>query len=554
MAHAVANGQMLYRDIFCQYGPIPTYLQAGAIKIFGGGIFTLQVLSCFVLALAGSLMFSIWRRLFSVAIAILSIGFWIGTTYFFDWRYSLLPWSSDFALLFVVLALYCFVRCRPQSRLLLIRERRVALSPSLILTGLFLGLVFWTRLSLGIATILLLATFQIGRRKFSDVAQTIFGFTLVLLTGILWLVINDSLLPFVDQSIKWPAKWAVDVRPGESGVNLFLFGLLVIGGLGVLVVVATFSLLCFSMKQLRQVSALVVPSALVLLWLRNVIPTQEIYWQTNSFRWGLPGINAILVLWTFALGSFVWLLFGQFKKSLYLTPHAKSQDAFLSEGILFIGAGMVLGAYPVPDRAHLWLVILPVIGSQVALIAGVFRRKPQRIGVTVLVVLFLTSSVASEVGDNFSRSDLKRWRDTPFLDGMLEKSESMEIRKEQISILRDLISVHGQRPILNICQDAFFYVLGQTQQPDPYIIFWGPGKDGKTYFPTESISLSREIWIKNSQPIIFYCAPAEPDVEKLQKVNYQVIRTWGSGPNEWGWPMDASIAVPRTWIEASDGK
>ena len=73
----VAAGKVIFRDTFCQYGALAVWLQALAVKIFGGELIVIQLLT--VLFYGGIAVLSdlVFRRFLSFPFRLVNLGlFW----------------------------------------------------------------------------------------------------------------------------------------------------------------------------------------------------------------------------------------------------------------------------------------------------------------------------------------------------------------------------------------------------------------------------------------------------------------------------------------------
>jgi hypothetical protein len=102
-ALGVAKGLAVHKDVFEQYGPLKTWIQAFTLKLFGETVLTLRYEIIFVIAAIAVLMFEICRKLTSrknlgAAVALM----WLLTTPAFTsyvGTYSLWPWPSLYSTL-----------------------------------------------------------------------------------------------------------------------------------------------------------------------------------------------------------------------------------------------------------------------------------------------------------------------------------------------------------------------------------------------------------------------------------------------------------------------
>ena len=103
----VAAGLSLFKETFTQYGALTTYLQAGAVAIFGEQLIVLRLQAAVFLSLSGVLLYLIVSRAASTVIALISIGIWLLMSPYMISVF--LPWSSIYALFFCLLATWLVI-------------------------------------------------------------------------------------------------------------------------------------------------------------------------------------------------------------------------------------------------------------------------------------------------------------------------------------------------------------------------------------------------------------------------------------------------------------
>jgi 4-amino-4-deoxy-L-arabinose transferase-like glycosyltransferase len=59
----VANGEILFKQMFTQYGALVTFLQALALGIFGKYLIVIRLLTAFFYAIIATVIWMIWSRL-----------------------------------------------------------------------------------------------------------------------------------------------------------------------------------------------------------------------------------------------------------------------------------------------------------------------------------------------------------------------------------------------------------------------------------------------------------------------------------------------------------
>ncbi|MFA7229681.1 MAG: glycosyltransferase family 39 protein [Victivallaceae bacterium] len=103
----VATGQILFRDTFTQYGLLTVFLQALAIKIGGATVLAVRLSTVLFYAMSAVLLYRIWSRLLNPGYVWgVMILFWILPGFCLS-GWIFLPWSSVYALFFMLLMTEC---------------------------------------------------------------------------------------------------------------------------------------------------------------------------------------------------------------------------------------------------------------------------------------------------------------------------------------------------------------------------------------------------------------------------------------------------------------
>jgi len=97
----VANGMVLFRDSFEQYGFLTAFFQAAALKLFGEELLVIQLLTVFFYGLCAVELDRFWSRFLSVPFRWLVLVLYWGLGPFY--LMPMLPWSSVYALYFMLL-------------------------------------------------------------------------------------------------------------------------------------------------------------------------------------------------------------------------------------------------------------------------------------------------------------------------------------------------------------------------------------------------------------------------------------------------------------------
>jgi len=431
----------------------------------------------------------------------------------------------------------------------------VQTSVRFLLAGMFLGFSFWCRLNSGIlATLFIVFILIVLFKAHKEATSIALGFSSIAALGLMTLGIFGASSSFVDQALVWPIRWSREIV-GSNSLALIGYGLFFVALPSFLIFFAIF--LTLTRTGWTRVSWLILCliSWLFLSELKKSHPTNSAYWESDSNRHSLFGVSSVHFLWIIILLS-CWQLAASFNQNqLSISRNGLSFRINHQKMATIVPLGLLTGVFPIPDRAHIWLVVLPALGGVVNFVVDKVTDQFRKGIMAVLAVSVLCSSFVFEIKDNFERPMLQKWTMGNMLDGMLERMDSMSIRQEQISSIMGLQSQFGPRSVLTVCQDALYSTLGTNSFPDPYLIYWGPiGEFG--FLPSSPIG-NRRTWIKRNQPIIYACAPVgnmDSGFEKdLASIDYVIYRRWPQqSGGEWGWPLGGTIAIPRSWSHKWD--
>lgn len=104
----VAAGLVVYRDSFNQYGFFTTFLQAAAVKLFGGELLAIKLLTVVFYGLCAVELDRLWSRFLSTPFRWLTLALYWGLASFY--LVPMHPWSSVYALFFLLSAATLTVR------------------------------------------------------------------------------------------------------------------------------------------------------------------------------------------------------------------------------------------------------------------------------------------------------------------------------------------------------------------------------------------------------------------------------------------------------------
>lgn len=190
----VANGQMLFRDTFTQYGALTTLLQSLSIKVFGPFLINIRLQTAFFYALSSVMLWLIWKKFLPKLLALISIIIWILLAPYYIWPF--IPWSSVYALFFQLLSTYLLIKYFEKNKKYL-----------LLFSGLTAALTFWCRQPVGVflvffTSICLIYLFLIKKIKIINLLTYYIGSICISFVFFIWLFINNAFNDWWIQSIK----------------------------------------------------------------------------------------------------------------------------------------------------------------------------------------------------------------------------------------------------------------------------------------------------------------------------------------------------------------
>ena len=141
----VASGQVLYRDVFYQYGPLSAWIQAGSVKVFGPRLTSIRWVTIAAYAACAAVLVLCLSRLVALRWCAVALVWWLLTSPAFRTA-EMHSWSSVYAMVFQfgawLAALEWLARGKPR--------------PLLVVAGALSSLAFWCRQPVGLLLFLAL--------------------------------------------------------------------------------------------------------------------------------------------------------------------------------------------------------------------------------------------------------------------------------------------------------------------------------------------------------------------------------------------------------------
>jgi hypothetical protein len=519
----VAKGLSVQNQVYAQYGPISTWIQAIVLQLFGTSLLVIRVASVISLAMSCGLFAVAARRLFSFHHALLGIAIWISCTPFFDSDLQMLPWSSDY---YVLLSAICLViatspRMRSGTREIQIRDFAI---------GVLLGWGIFLRLNPALPILLLILAGSWVYISYKTFRRMLIGSCAGVLSILFILLLGGGITSWWDQSIIFPRKLYAGILK-DSGLSGLRGNVLGNGVPALLAMVFLYSILNFSSKELnprffkvalRQASTLIVLLGLYWMFLTDGL---------------IAVLNPRLFLWGVVLGGILFL--SSFMKTLETTETEKIFEYFVW---VAIGLGSLVQVFPVADRRHLWWAALPGIFLLIGLIPKRSRPMGHLLG-SIILVAALAIPAFSHAKSTLSETRVEI-TSSRILKGMLVSKDFYAAFDSSFTMINELERIHGSRSVLNLCSDGLFATAAsQYSYPDPYFVYWS--------FPRAVWSEEkRQEFVTREKPLMWLCAPITEFNEVAAAYNYRIIprpKCLDEIERFNAWPLASYLAVPKDW-------
>jgi len=226
----LAEGKMLFKDTFFQYGALTALLQALALKMFGHYLLVIKLQTAFFYALTSYFLWLIWKRFIPQWLATVC-GFvyifmapYLFVMNFFahspNYGWWLLPWASVYSLFFQTLSLYLLV---------LFIEKRVWLY--LMAAGAAVALTMWSKQPVGAFLFCAISFFIVclaiyekftWKEFFLTVVPFISGVAVVNALFLVWLIANNAFYDMWRQSIALAFGWVKKESSHYLSVSQFI--------------------------------------------------------------------------------------------------------------------------------------------------------------------------------------------------------------------------------------------------------------------------------------------------------------------------------------------
>ena len=535
-ALVVADGGVIHRDVFSQYGPMATWVHALWVVLLGPTLWAIRTGTALMLATAATFFFVAWRRAFGQGVALVAISCAFLLTPHFSPEIPPNPWSADVAFLFVALL-----------ALVLTTNWRPPFSPlwGPLTAGAVVGATFLARLNVGVLLAVLLGLSELLRRRFRRLAFFVAGFAVVVGLAVLSLGLDGALDEWWLQSVEMPRTWLSNVA-GSSGGFFIRHQVFTLAIPSAAIVLMTVTAVGGGLERLVERKNLAVLRAAFAVVILTVVVVYHV-------GWSLPGWNrwdaswAVIVL-TIAAAPFA---LGWWKGGNGISHGTGDPDerSWLCGSLWLVGLAAFVQIYPVAGPRYLWWATVPALGPVIHLLRRFTLPGPRRALVGALAVAVLLPIAVQQAWQTLHEERVSI-PDVPVLEHMLMSVEYAQAHSANLesvqAYLESRVHQDGQflPPVLSLCMDGLYSTLSPNRAtPDPYFVFWA--------FPQGAFDdAERGRFIMATRPIVWWCPPA-PDPYLLAR-GYDmrllpVDPAIQDDPRFEAWPMLSRVLVPNEW-------
>ena len=529
-ALVVAEGGMIHRDVFSQYGPMATWVHALWVLLLGPTLWAIRTGTAVMLVAAASFFFVAWRRVFDTSVALVAVSCAFLLTPHFSPEISANPWSADVA--FFLLSVLTLVLTSK-------RTAPLGVAACSFASGALVGMILLTRLNLGVSLAVVLGLWELLHRRIRSLGVLVLGFTLVVGSAAMVLGLGGALDEWWLQSVESPRSWLSNVV-GESGglyIRHQVFTLALPSAAIALLMVAGFGGGLERMLGTRNPVLVRTTFAIV----------YAVLFVVYRVGWSLPGWNRWDASWVVILvvvAAFPFVL-GRRGSAQGGADGSEESGGFSSrsEGLWLIALAALVQIYPVAGPRYLWWATVPALGPVVHLLRRLTLPGWRRVLVGLLAVATLVPIAVQQAWRN-AHAERVSMPGVPVLDRMLMDSEIATALAFNLDAAQAYIEREGQPPVLNLCADGLYSTLTSDHAAaDPYFVFWS--------FPEGAIDDEvRGEFINEHRPLMWWCPPA-PDPKilasgygmRLLPVDPEIR----DDPAYEAWPLTGRIGVPLEW-------
>lgn len=527
----VLSGQVLFRDSFNQYGALTVYLHALGLWLHPA-LFTLKAMSVVAVVTSLLIFYAAWRELMPRSLAVAGALMFTLFISFVDIAWPLLPWSSDFAMLFQAVALYALLQVIRGDH----ATRWAAVS------GMACAACFWCRQPVGMlisvaAGVILVASWWAGwrlpgrehRRVFAAVVLGFVGVNVVMFGG-LW--VSGALPDWWEQNILWPRRWASAGWYAGSVIQRYCEAR--ISPFPVLGLAAGFGLILgpWLWARWRRKAWPVAGLAVYFGALAAAALFARGFWLdwADLARAGWEAMLLVLVA-GLSLWSFVIAIRSRLKGGS--TP---GTGFFLLAALTGVSLASLAQIYPIPCPRHVFWALAPTFGLAGYAIWRWSGVKAWAVAVAIGVLLVPAIEYQAKLRHNTLHQPLQDIVTPSLLAGMRVKSEEAEFLRDFGDFFARVRAVRPDTSVTLFGIDAFMLCLAPNlDNPGPYYVTWGG------LIPKGEIKL-RWMRILATRPLIVEHHYGQSDLRKFV-ANENYVRVWSREA------QDLQIFAPREWAD-----
>lgn len=207
--HRLANGELLYRDVHLQFGPLSPYLLAFGAKIFGASAAYLAAVSWIAAIGAGLLLLRAARPLLTVLERVALVGLVLAISVF-------APGPGRLVFAYAPGAVHALLLSF--GALFLVREGKARFERRAWVAGLLAGLAFCAKQEIGLACLVALVVGDVVRRQRVGgwIVKTVLGFGGPVILATIVALSSSSM-----ESLREERLWPLAPAPPRSWLHLY---------------------------------------------------------------------------------------------------------------------------------------------------------------------------------------------------------------------------------------------------------------------------------------------------------------------------------------------
>ena len=493
----VLSGQVLFRDTFMQYGALTCYLEVLALWLLPS-LLALKYLVVAVYGITLFFLYGVWRLMLPRSLTLLACGLFVLFIPYYESQWTMVPWSSEFALMFQAVALFALGQ-------VLRGKEPVAWA---LMLGLTTACVFWCRQPVGIlmvgallviGVVLKLTGWTWPAAVAPRATLKAFATGFILVNGLLLggIVLSGSFPAWWYQNFIWPKQWAIQGGSYEWNAHAPIFlhpanGLMLLALLFGLAAPGLINRIkpVFSRKHL-VIYYLILAG---LLALKHDVIRPLLLWPEGGWSVVIP----------FALILQTSVLIGWFS----LRKAARPAEDYRLIAFSGIALAALVQYYPVPCARHIFWSLAPAFGLFVHLVWRWTGWRP------LVVFIVLGGAFAPMISTKITAAREKLTQPLTTLSvpsvlrGMRVSPQEASEYEQIDATLRPLVARAPQTPSAMIGYDALFLCFTpERRNPSPYFVTWGG---------LLSAEQSKARWeqIFKTRPILFIQTPRNSKLER----------------------------------------